>query len=243
MRFSMFVGALPGVPPVNAEVGASTTRLTIDTSVLEDQDGLLADTLLAVVHRFIGWLLCTHVPLRAVEVPYRRPEDVTVYGDLFGMVPTFEAGTAALVIDNTVLHAPLMRDEAALTSFLAEAPAGLLARREHGSTVADRVRRLLERDLTVDLSADQVAARLSMAGPTLRRKLREAGSSYREIRENLLRDAAVEALVHSDVTVAELSHRLGFSETSAFVRAFRRWTGMAPGSYRNAFSAPPRTAL
>lgn len=238
-RLAMFASAVPGLPPLGVEFSAETTRITVDTSGLDDQDGLLVDALLSVMHRFLGWLLRSRLPLQAVEVPYAKPADLVTYADIFGMIPRFEAERAALVVDNAVLDAPVMREEPDLVAWLATAPEGLLARRDYGSTLVDQVRRLLEHDVTEDLSAEEVSSRLAMAGPTLRRKLREQGTSYRQIREDLLRDLAVEQLAHTDVTVAELSERLGFSETSAFVRAFRRWTGMAPGAYRTSVTEPP----
>jgi AraC-like DNA-binding protein len=81
-------------------------------------------------------------------------------------------------------------------------------------------------------SMDDIAARLAMSPQTVRRKLREEHTSLREIRDDILRDAAIASLSRGDETVAALSERLGFSEPSAFTRAFRRWTGSAPGSYR-----------
>ncbi|MFI6046121.1 AraC family transcriptional regulator [Nocardia sp. NPDC051321] len=81
-------------------------------------------------------------------------------------------------------------------------------------------------------TADEVAKRLAMSPQTVRRKLGEEGTSITQIREDILRDAAVASLVRGDETVEALSARLGFSEPSAFRRAFRRWTGSPPGSYR-----------
>lgn len=243
-RFSMFLRSLPALPQLKLNLEGEQIRVEADLSAyIDDVEGLLTDTMLAIVHRFLGWLLGRRLPLLAVEVPYPRPDDLSVYSELFGQVPTFETRIAALVLSAEILDAPVMRTEAELEEFLAIAPEGILARREHGSTLTDQVRRLLEADLSADLSADEVAGRLNLATPTLRRKLREEGSSFRQVREDLLRDAAVQALVHTTETVAEIAERLGFSETSAFTRAFGRWTGLAPAVYRSAVigSQPPTT--
>jgi len=72
-----------------------------------------------------------------------------------------------------------------------------------------------------------------MSPQTLRRKLAAEGTSLREIRETVLRDAAVTALVQGEEPIAEIAERMGFSEPSAFTRAFRRWTGSPPSAYRS----------
>jgi len=69
---------------------------------------------------------------------------------------------------------------------------------------------------------------------TLRRQLASEGTSVRAIRDEVLRDAAVSALAHGDLPMAAIARHLGFSEASAFTRAFRRWTGSAPSDYRAA---------
>jgi AraC-like DNA-binding protein len=82
------------------------------------------------------------------------------------------------------------------------------------------------------VTVDDVAKRLTISAQHLRRLLRDEGTSFREIKEEILRDEAIASLVRGGETVEELSDRLGFSEPSAFRRAFRRWTGNPPGSYR-----------
>jgi AraC-like DNA-binding protein len=104
-----------------------------------------------------------------------------------------------------------------------------LSRRDHGADTAGHVRRLLGRGMA---GLEAVAAQLGVSAPTLRRKLAAEGTSFREVREQLLRDQAVASLVRGGESVEELALRLGFSEASAFHRAFKRWTGSSPGSYR-----------
>jgi AraC-like DNA-binding protein len=106
--------------------------------------------------------------------------------------------------------------------------------REKGGSAAEPVRRILERGLGGDWpSSEQVAARMSVSLQHLRRRLREEGTSISQIREKILKDAAIASLARGDEPVSKLSARLGFSEPSAFRRAFRRWTGRPPGAFRS----------
>jgi AraC-like DNA-binding protein len=71
-----------------------------------------------------------------------------------------------------------------------------------------------------------------MTPQTLRRRLQEEGHGFQAIKDNLRRDMSIEYLARPDLTLIEIAERVGFSETSTFHRAFKSWTGVAPGEYR-----------
>jgi AraC-like DNA-binding protein len=135
------------------------------------------------------------------------------------------------------LRVPVMRTEEDLEAFIARSPAGLLTRPAHEATVADQVRRMIEhairdRRQTEMPSGEDVARRLAISQQTLRRRLARDGTSLRQVRDEVLRDEAIAALVEGEESIGDLAMRLGFSEPSAFTRAFRRWTGNPPSAYR-----------
>ena len=244
-RFDEFTDVLPNVPSLTVTAGPDSTRLQIDTSGLDDPEHLVTDFALAVGHRFTSWLIGKRIKLSAVELPYPEPPEAADYDRVFGTMPTFDSAWAALTFDSALLAAPVVRDENDLLGYLNNSPGDLLSRRDYGSTMADQVRRILEYALnatTVPSSRaslpppwptpEEVAARLTLSVQHLRRKLREEGTSISQIREEILRDAAIASLARGQEPVTELAARLGFSEPSAFRRAFRRWTGSPPGSYR-----------
>jgi AraC-like DNA-binding protein len=84
---------------------------------------------------------------------------------------------------------------------------------------------------------EQLADEMNMAPATMRRRLQEEGESYQSIKDQLRRDLAISYLSHSSRSVAEIASELGFSERSAFHRAFRKWTGAAPGEFRRTLQA------
>ncbi len=77
-----------------------------------------------------------------------------------------------------------------------------------------------------------IAARLHVAEATLRRKLRQEGASYQEIKDALRYEIACAALADSELTVADVASAAGFAEPSAFYRAFKGWSGLSPAAYR-----------
>ena len=87
-----------------------------------------------------------------------------------------------------------------------------------------------------NLSFEQVASTLKTTTHTLRRRLKEEGNSFQEIKDSLRRDRALRLLSDTDMSVQEIAELLGFSEPAAFNRAFKKWLGTTPGSYRKSGS-------
>lgn len=192
------------------------------------------DFLLMLLHRFAAWLVGGRVPLTSVLLPYAEPDPVLArsYDAIFGVPVTFESGRAAFAVDNSALSAPVVQTEENLEEYLRESPNLLLSEREYDSTVSAQVRRIFEsRVRGGTATADEIAAMLAVSPPHLRRLLRQEGTSLGQLREEVLRDLAVAGLRRGE-PVDDLSARLGFSEPSAFRRAFKRWTGRTPRSYR-----------
>jgi AraC-like DNA-binding protein len=212
--------------------GANTTRMVFESSGHTRADQLVRAIGMVVGHRFAGWLIGRKIMLASVELPEPAPPHAD-YPSIFGVAPEFDAPTAAVTFDSGYLTAPLVRSEAELLDFLRKLPGELLFRRDYDTSASSRVRKMLERRTTPDTATvDDVAKPLNVSAQHLRRLLRDEGTTFREIKEDILRDEAVTALASGRETIDELSDRLGFSEPSAFRRAFRRWTGSPPGSYR-----------
>lgn len=232
-RLADFTEVLPGVPRIAVITGPERTHIEIDTSVVDDPANLVTDLLLSIGHRFAGWLIGRRIALREVALPYPEPASVADLDKVFGAPLRFDAPIAAITIDSTVLSSPIVQDDDTLTAYIRNAPADVLARRDHGSTLSDRVRRILQRGIGGEWpTSSAIAARLAMSEQHMRRTLADEGTSMSAIRDELLRDEAIASLVSGQETVTALSARLGFSEPSAFHRAFRRWTGSPVSAYR-----------
>jgi AraC-like DNA-binding protein len=232
-RLIEFSRIATGFDAVDMEVGDTSTRVFFDPAGRTQTDQLVVDVVMAVVHRFSGWLIGDQITLDTVDLPGAEPPHANEYLLIYGVLPTFEAPRAAMTFSSRYLSAPIIRSEDELIEFIRTSPNDLLFRQDYQPTPSSRVRRMIERRQPDEaVTVDDVAKRLSISAQHLRRLLRDEGTSFREIREEILRDEAIASLVRGGETVEELSDRLGFSEPSAFRRAFRRWTGNPPGSYR-----------
>ncbi|MFO1274337.1 MAG: AraC family transcriptional regulator ligand-binding domain-containing protein [Rubrivivax sp.] len=131
------------------------------------------------------------------------------------------------------LALPVVQNAQSLREFLAAAPANLIVKYRDGASTSERIRRLLQRHLGGEMpSLEALAAQLGSTPQTLRRRLRAEGRGFQALKDDLRRDAAIELLARPELTLIEVGHRLGFSEASTFHRAFKHWTGVAPGEYR-----------
>ncbi|WP_162525920.1 MULTISPECIES: AraC family transcriptional regulator [unclassified Mycobacteroides] len=234
-RFEILRGAVPGFPPVHIERTADELEIRFDIGDVDKPVELLVDLILMSILRLAEWGIGRKVPVHRVEVPYLQPEDVDDYELLFGAPVRFGAPLPTLVLDAALLSAPVVRTEADFDDFISQSPEDVLFRRRgYEVSTAEQVRRMTEQGIGGQWpTTSAMAMRLGVSAQTLRRRLREEGSSVRVIRDEVLRDAAIASLSRGDEKIAVLSERLGFSEPSAFNRAFRRWTGSAPSAYRS----------
>lgn len=232
-RLADFIAISTGVPArLVDDAEPHLARFEVDLDHATSVDPVVVDIALAVIHRFASWLIAQQIRLQAVELPYPATPYAADYPTVFGIHPQFDMADSALRFDAMYLRLPIVRNESDLRQFIRNSPADIFTRRDYISTTAQRVRQILERnEAGAWLSADTVAARLSLSTQHLRRLLGEEGTSFRNIQEQILRDRAIESLSRGDETIEALATRLGYSEPSAFRRAFRRWTGSPPGAY------------
>ena len=119
-----------------------------------------------------------------------------------------------------------------MRTFLADARAHVIVPPRGADLVVTRVRKHLQgtQPEWPDLAA--TAEALYMAPSTLQRRLAADGTSFQALKDELRRDLAIVRLNTSTVPLAALAYELGFADSAAFQRAFKSWTGSAPGAYR-----------
>ena len=102
-----------------------------------------------------------------------------------------------------------------------------------GQRLADRLRHVLTAELRDgEPGAARVAARMKMSLRTLNRALADEGTTYRAVLNQLRAETAGRHLADPRISIGEVAFLLGFSELSAFYRAFKRWTGQTPAQFR-----------
>ena len=159
------------------------------------------------------------------------------YGQVFPAQLQFGQPRTGVWFEARWLQTPVRRDEASLRAFLAEAQANVIMPRRREELTSARVRNHLRQGQPAwpDLSATAAALHVSTA--TLQRRLALEGTSFQALKDELRRDIAIVRLNTSAVPLAQLAQELGFTDSAAFQRAFKGWTGSSPGAYRQGKAA------
>jgi AraC-like DNA-binding protein len=128
---------------------------------------------------------------------------------------------------------PLRRRDPVLRRWLERQAAAILARLPASGDVRDEVQNALSSQMTAgDMGIDVVARRLATTPRTLQRRLARAGTSFATLCDDARRQAAHTYLADTTLSIAEVTYLLGYSEPTAFHRAFKRWHGTTPQAFR-----------
>ena len=192
-----------------------------------------AEFLLAVWVR-VG-RLATGTDWAPMEVRFGHPEppDPSEHNRFFHAPVRFATGENALVLPAALLHTRCIRADPAVLAVLDRYAADRLELAPRTTSFADRARAALLEDLRGgEPSVERLAARLKSSVRTLNRALAAEGMSYRKLLDQLRQELACQHLSDDRVSIAEVAFLLGFSELSAFYRAFKRWTSYTPADFR-----------
>lgn len=229
-----FYHLITGALRLELAEAATEVRLSIHLTRPElDDQHVLIELLLLVWHRFPSWLVGQVIPLLRIELAYAAPAHAEEYRLLFPGPREFDQQANTLVWPKQVLDLPVHRNPEQLKRYLTQVPLLWFRKQRFSEYQTERVMHLLEEAVNAhQTSLEDIAAMLHMTSRTLRRKLTAEGSRFQQMKDDLRRDQAIYWLSQGGVSIAAAGERVGFTETAAFIRAFRRWTGLSPGQYK-----------
>lgn len=177
-------------------------------------------------------LTSSPIPLIAVYLTLPAPADSHLYRELLGLEPIFNAEENRLVFASALLDRPLPGANPQVMQHCEQQCQALLAKRRVRAGLSGRIRdRLLAHPGRLP-DMEQLANELHMTTRTLRRRLLEENTSYRQLLEEVRQALAEELLATGALTLEEIAERLGYGEVSNFMHAFKRWKGVTPRQYR-----------
>ncbi len=207
-----------------------TARFSYDASLCNNRHA--AECEMVYIARFARLALsATFVPL-AIWFTHPPEADLDEYERIFEAPILFEQPVNAFVFDAAWLKRPLPMANAALHAQLDAQAARQLAALEGTRPLTARVETLIQGN-PLQVTLEEVATTLAMGPRTLQRKLQQEGKSFQRLLDEARKNLALTYLHELDLPLSEVAFRLGFSESSAFYRATKRWLGTTARAYRD----------
>lgn len=224
-----------------AQVHVAPDGLVIEWGVERGRPGALVDeTAIAALVQLTRDMTGRCLPVKLVAFVNPPPPDEQPYRDFFGGVVLFDQPATRLVMALEHVGLPLRKSDPALLALLDEQAEALLARVAALPAAVEHWRRALVpliREGQGSLAA--LAASRHMSARSLQRRLSEQGMSFQQLLDQTRQHLAEGHLRDGALDLAEIALLLGYSEQSAFTRAFKGWTGESPAQWRKRRLSPP----
>jgi AraC-like DNA-binding protein len=168
-----------------------------------------------------------------VTFRHHKPESSAEYYECFRCPVEFDAQQNSIIFTDKVVDKRLSGSNPMLAQLNDQVMVKYLAKLDENDIVTRVKATIIELLADGRLSDGKAAETLYMSNRTLQRKLQEQGTSFKKILTDVRQELALKYIQNEQMTLTELSFQLGFSEMSAFSRAFKNWTGKSPREFRS----------
>jgi len=172
------------------------------------------------------------VELEYIQFQHNAPTYHSAYDEIFTCPIRFDGPYCSIAFKKQYLDFKLPKRSSYLHKLLTHHIETLFKKIRPDETLTDKVINLVEKKLAKDnIDAEHIADKLCMSRHTLYRKLKQEGISFHDLIDQVRKNKAFYYLDQNKRSLSEIAFLLGFSELSAFSRAFKRWTGLSPAKY------------
>ena len=195
--------------------------------------GVHADAFVAVVIKFMRLVYQPDYAPKKVELSWTPPDEChDKYRQYFGANVEYGAPVTAVHVASEDLDVKLSGSNASLAFHNDQLAQAILADLKKHDLRARVYARLIEYLPAGDCSREKVAHSLNMSESAFQKKLKAEGTSYQEVLDETRAELARHYLGKSGLSISEAAFLLGFTDSSNFSRAFKRWTGKSPSEFR-----------
>lgn len=190
-----------------------------------------------VLLHWYSWLINEPIKLERVEFSFFSFLPVNDFESMYGCAVTFEEANNSLIFSTDFLNKTIAVEQGKLADFLINVPYCFLSQYKKNNSTADEVSNLLSKNGNLaQTRISTISEMLHCSIATLTRKLKAENTSFMEIKDRTRKLKSLSLLKTTNLSITEISNLLGFSESSAFTRAFKKWTGDSPMEYRSSCS-------
>ncbi|MBD2529055.1 AraC family transcriptional regulator [Nostoc flagelliforme FACHB-838] len=170
---------------------------------------------------------------QTVWFQHPRPNDISEHERIFRSSIRFFAPTNRMILDANCLHWPVLSANPSLLSIFEQYAKAMLHELSQENTYSNLVVQTISQQLKGEVPTLKIIAHnLAISVRNLQRELQTEGTSYQQLLDATRKELALRHLKKTDASIHDVAFLLGFSEPSAFHRAFKRWTGKTPQAYR-----------
>ena len=179
------------------------------------------------------------VKLHGVFFKHAGPGSVADHETFFGCPVHFNADRDALLIAAESMQGRNKLADTGITQYFETQLEAEIGQLSDEDSLEKQVKTQIAKSLSEGVpNVSDIASELAMSGRTLQRRLSEQGFTYQELVDGARRELAEQLLLQSKHSLSDIAFLTGFSEQSSFNRAFKRWAGQTPRSYRLASQSP-----
>jgi AraC-like DNA-binding protein len=180
-----------------------------------------------------------HLVPAQIAFRHRAPSSVALHEELLGCTPRFDADFDGLEADISWLSEPVRTKNLRLREYFEKQCRLVAAAFARDPPFTALVRQRLAASMVGGLpDMANIARALATSQRSLHRRLADEGTRFNDVLDEVRREFAERYLARPNLNVGEISYLVGFNDSSAFFKAFRRWTGMTPSDYRQSVPRP-----
>ncbi len=215
------------------EVRGNTAALTAPSGPWQDQVKFGNEILYGGMLNTLRSLLGMPELQLSFEIPYREPSYGATYREILGPNVRFDRPVNRVSFPRVLLDAPLPASNPALRELYEQECARLLADMKAEASVSQQTLGLLRKLEGRYPQMPEIAQMLNYSPRTYRRRLADEDTSYQALLDQIRAEHATYLLQESRMPLSTIAYMVGFNDASNFRRAYRKWTGHAPGEARN----------
>lgn len=182
---------------------------------------------------FARWITGQGLSPSLIKFRHPQPDDLSEYQRIFACELAFEQEMVEVIFPLSYMDMPIIQHDPVMREMMDAYADRLLEQLSQCDGFISGIRKLMIADMaTGSISLDGIAGAMHLTPRTLQRRLSEQGESFKGLLDKVRKELALTYIAQPFIDLAELAYLLGFSDQTAFQRAFKKWTGSTPGKYR-----------
>lgn len=213
-----------------------SVRVNVDPKI---ENEWVYEEMLTKIHRIIRWLANERITISKVNMPFAKVAHINEYHMLFGAPISFGQDHAELIFSTSQTNTLIRRDTKDVKQHFIDFRHHMLSLTVDPKSYIEKVRIAIKESLPENCSYENISQKLSMHPQTLRRRLHDEGTEFTTIKNDIIRDLAIDYISKKEHSIKQISFLLNFSAPSSFNRAFKQWTGMTPIEFQSTLNNEP----